>query len=75
MKIERGEATRRALCLAAEALVAQHGLEQVTLRVEGEHMLRRPLRHVLAEGFEIERAERIKAGIVERIAARKRRSA
>jgi hypothetical protein len=38
-------------------------------------MLRRPLRHVLAEGFEIERAERIKAGIVERIAARKRRSA
>jgi ubiquinone/menaquinone biosynthesis C-methylase UbiE len=47
--------------------------EQVTLRVEGQHMLRRPLRHVRAEGFEIERAERLKAGIVERISARKRR--
>jgi len=45
-------------------------LEQVTLRVEGEHMLRRPLELVRAEGFEIERAERLKAGIVERVAAR-----
>ncbi len=48
-------------------------LEQVTLRVEGEHVLRRPLEHVRAEGFEIERAERLKAGIVERVSARKRR--
>ena len=48
-------------------------LEQVTLRVEGQHMLRRPLQHVRAEGFAIERAERLKAGIVERISARKRR--
>lgn len=46
-------------------------LEQVTLRVEGEHLLRRPLEHVRAECFEIERAERLKAGIVERISARK----
>lgn len=46
-------------------------LEQVTLRLEGEHMLRRPLEHVLAEGFEVERAERLKGGIVERILARK----
>jgi ubiquinone/menaquinone biosynthesis C-methylase UbiE len=45
--------------------------EQVTLRVQGQHMLRRPLKHVRAEGFEIERAERLKAGIVERISARK----
>jgi len=29
---ERGEATRRALCLATEALVAEHGLEAATLR-------------------------------------------
>jgi hypothetical protein len=36
-------------------------------------MLRRPLEHVLAEGFGIERAERFKAGIVERVSARKRR--
>jgi ubiquinone/menaquinone biosynthesis C-methylase UbiE len=47
-------------------------LEQVTLRAEGEHLLRRPIEHVRAEGFEIERAERLKAGIVERVAARKR---
>ena len=46
-------------------------LEQVTLRVEGQHMLRRPLEHVLVEGFEIDAAERSKAGIVERVAARK----
>ena len=52
----------------------QRLLEQVTLRLEGQHMLRRPLEHVRAEGFEIERAERLKAGIVERISARKRRS-
>ena len=46
-------------------------IEQVTLRVEGEHLLRRPLEHVRAEGFEIEGAERLKAGIVERVSARK----
>jgi ubiquinone/menaquinone biosynthesis C-methylase UbiE len=46
-------------------------IEQVSLRFEGEHQLRRPLEHVLAEGFEIERHERLKQGIVERIAARK----
>src|SRR5215216_370291 len=49
-------------------------LEQVTLRLEGEHMLRRPLQLVQAEGFEMERVERLKAGIVERVAARKGRS-
>jgi ubiquinone/menaquinone biosynthesis C-methylase UbiE len=48
-------------------------LEQVTLRSEGEHMLRRPLELVQSGGFDVERAERFKAGIVERIAARKRR--
>jgi ubiquinone/menaquinone biosynthesis C-methylase UbiE len=46
-------------------------LEQVTARVEGEYLLRRPLELVRAEGFEIEHAERFKAGIVERISARK----
>ena len=48
-------------------------LEQVTVRLEGEHMLRRPLDYLRAEGFEIERDERLKAGIVERISARKTR--
>jgi ubiquinone/menaquinone biosynthesis C-methylase UbiE len=46
-------------------------LEPVTVRVEGEYLLRRPLKLVQAEGFMIERAERLKAGIVERLLARK----
>jgi SAM-dependent methyltransferase len=50
----------------------QRVLEKLTLR-EGEHLLRRPLEHLRAEGFEIERAERMKAGITERISARKPR--
>jgi len=46
-------------------------IEQITLRLEGEHMLRRPLEHVRAEGFEIEYDERFRAGIIERVVARK----
>lgn len=46
-------------------------LERVTLRVEGEHLLRQPIQHVQAQGFKIERSERLKAGIVERVSARK----
>src|SRR5215204_3412136 len=36
-----------------------------------DNLLRRPLEHVLAEGFEVEQRERYKAGIVERLSARK----
>lgn len=43
----------------------------MTVRLEGEHKLRRPLDHVRVDGFEIERAERAKTGIVERVSARK----
>jgi ubiquinone/menaquinone biosynthesis C-methylase UbiE len=46
-------------------------LEQFTRPLGGEHLRRRPLLHVQAEGFQIERAERSKLGIVERLAARK----
>jgi ubiquinone/menaquinone biosynthesis C-methylase UbiE len=46
-------------------------LEQVTRPLNEEHPLRRPLLQVQAEGFQIERAERFKLGIVERLAARK----
>ena len=53
------------------AYAIQWLVEQVSLRLEGEHQLRRPFEHVLAEGFQIERHERLKRGIVERIAARK----
>ena len=46
-------------------------LERVTLRFEGEHLLRRPLEHVVAAGFDIEQRHRSKRGVVERISARK----
>jgi ubiquinone/menaquinone biosynthesis C-methylase UbiE len=46
-------------------------LELVTIPLEGEHLRRRPLVQVRAEGFEIERRERYKLGIVERLVARK----
>jgi hypothetical protein len=46
-------------------------LERVTRSLNEEHLLRRPLLQVQAEGFQIERAERFKLGIVERLAARK----
>jgi ubiquinone/menaquinone biosynthesis C-methylase UbiE len=49
----------------------QRALEVVTVRLEGDHLLRRPLEHVRAEGFWIEERERYKLGIVERLAARK----
>jgi ubiquinone/menaquinone biosynthesis C-methylase UbiE len=49
----------------------QRILEAVTVPLQGEHFLRRPLHTVQAEGFEIERRERFKLGLVERLAARK----
>ncbi len=49
----------------------QRLLELVTVPLGGEHFLRRPLQHVRAQGFQVERRERFKAGIVERLAARK----
>jgi ubiquinone/menaquinone biosynthesis C-methylase UbiE len=49
----------------------QKALEVVTVRLEGEHLMRRPLEHVQAEGFEVEQRERYKGGIVERLSARR----
>jgi ubiquinone/menaquinone biosynthesis C-methylase UbiE len=49
----------------------QRLLELVTVPLGGEHFLRRPLEQVRAEGLQVERQERFKAGIVERLAARK----
>jgi ubiquinone/menaquinone biosynthesis C-methylase UbiE len=46
-------------------------LELVTVPLGEEHLRRRPLLQVQAEGFQIERRERSKLGIVERLAARK----
>src|ERR671930_2097466 len=46
-------------------------MELVTRPLQKEHMLRRPLLQVQAQGFQVERRERSKLGIVERAAARK----
>jgi ubiquinone/menaquinone biosynthesis C-methylase UbiE len=46
-------------------------LEPIALWRLGDHLLREPLDHVLAEGLELERLERSWFGVVERLAARK----
>ncbi|MGH3549239.1 MAG: class I SAM-dependent methyltransferase [Pseudonocardiaceae bacterium] len=50
---------------------SQRVLELVTIPLGGEHFLRRPIEHVRAAGFRIERHDRFAAGIVERLAGRK----
>ena len=49
----------------------QRLLDWITIRTEGDHLVRDPLVHLQEEGFEIERVERLKWGIVERVAARR----
>jgi ubiquinone/menaquinone biosynthesis C-methylase UbiE len=49
----------------------QRLVELVTIPTGGEHFRRRPLLQVREHGFAIERHERFKLGIVERIVARK----
>src|ERR687888_2762974 len=44
----------------------------LSVRLEGDHMLREPLDYLRAEGFDVLKLERSKLGIVERGAARKR---
>jgi len=43
----------------------------VTVPLQGEHFLRRPLDQVKDLGFTVERRERFTLGLVERIAARR----
>lgn len=50
---------------------AQLAVEQVTRRTAGEHFTRRSVPVVLAAGFEVVESERLKAGTVERVRARK----
>ncbi|MGN9909947.1 class I SAM-dependent methyltransferase [Phytohabitans sp. LJ34] len=50
---------------------AQWLLERITIRAAGEHFTRRQLPLVTAAGFEIVETERLKAGTVERVHARK----
>lgn len=49
----------------------QRLVEFITVRTAGEHMTRRPRPFVEAAGFQIEEAERLKAGTIERLAATK----
>jgi len=51
--------------------VGQWLLERITIRASGEHLTRRQLPLVEAAGFEVVEVERLKAGMVERIHARK----
>ena len=49
----------------------QRLLEPFARRFGGDHLLREPLDHLAAEGFEVEELKRLKAGWVELVAARK----
>ena len=49
----------------------QRLIAPLAYRFGGDHLLREPLEHLIAAGFEIETVRRTKAGIVELIAARK----
>lgn len=49
----------------------QRALEIVTVPMASEHFLRRPLTNVRRRSFTIERAERFKLGLLERVVARK----
>ncbi|WP_239137910.1 class I SAM-dependent methyltransferase [Sphaerisporangium rufum] len=46
-------------------------LDAVTVPLQGEHFGRRPVRRVRAMGFTLERHERFKLGMIERLAARR----
>jgi ubiquinone/menaquinone biosynthesis C-methylase UbiE len=49
----------------------QRLLDPLFVRFEGDHIAREPLEQLRAEGFAVERLERSKLGIVERVVARK----
>jgi ubiquinone/menaquinone biosynthesis C-methylase UbiE len=51
--------------------LAQRLLDPLAVRFQADHLLREPLEHLRAEGFDVERLDRSKLGIVERVAARK----
>jgi len=48
----------------------QRALDPLTVRFEGDHLVREPLEYLRAAGFEVEQLERSKWGIVERVVAR-----
>jgi len=50
--------------------VLQRLLDPLFVRFYGDHLLREPLDHLETEGFVIERLERSRAGLIERLVAR-----
>jgi len=63
----------RSPVLAVRAV--ERALNPLTVRFEGDHLVREPLEYLRPAGFEIEHLERSKWGIVERVVARKPGSA
>jgi SAM-dependent methyltransferase len=55
--------------------VIERLLQPLSVRFAADHLTREPLDYIRAEGLEIERLERSKCGIVERVSARKPGSA
>ena len=53
----------------------QRALDPLSVRFEGDHLLREPLDYLSGASFEVEQLERSKWGIVERVVARKPREA
>lgn len=51
--------------------VVQKVMEPLSVRFQADHLLREPLHHLAGEGFEVDRVERSKWGIVERASVRK----
>lgn len=56
---------------SAPVRALQRLLELATIPIGGENFRRRPVGHVRDRGFTIEKQERFKLGVVERVAARK----
>jgi ubiquinone/menaquinone biosynthesis C-methylase UbiE len=49
----------------------QRALDPLSVRFEGDHIVREPLDYIRSAGFEVEELERSKWGIVERVVGRK----
>lgn len=58
---------------AVPVRAVQRLLDPLTVRLEGDHIVREPLDYLAEAGFEIQSVERLKWGIVERVVANKPR--
>jgi ubiquinone/menaquinone biosynthesis C-methylase UbiE len=47
----------------------QRGLERLSIRLAGDHQTRQPYPEIVAAGFTVDRRERLRAGIIERVHA------